>query len=336
MDEAKYGTRDRRGHWTPFDRLDYGPLFSWPTKPLAILKWMFGYPGYILPWNLLIALIAIAVWFLATPSLETMKTFEVGWVAFILARNLAMTFVFYGSIHFLLYIRRSQGTTFKYNPKWLDNDNPTFLFKSQTLDNMFWTLASGVPIWTAYEVLTMWVFANGYIPFLTFAANPVWFVVLMLIIPLFREFHFYLVHRLIHWPPLYRTVHHLHHRNVNAGPWSSISMHPVEHLLYFSGVLIHWIVLSHPIHAMFHLFHAGLAAVIGHFGFEKIVVGEDDAVDTHAFAHYLHHKYFEVNYADGSIPLDRWFGTFHDGSKEAEDAMNKRFMERAARARKAG
>ena len=78
----------------------------------------------------------------------------------------------------------------------------------------------------------------------------------------------------------------------------------------------------------------GLAAVIGHFGFERIAVGKDDAVDTHAFAHYLHHKYFEVNYADGAIPLDRWFGTFHDGSKEADDEMNHRFMERAARQRK--
>ena len=51
--------------------------------------------------------------------------------------------------------------------------------------------------------------------------------------------------------------------------------------------------------------------------------------DTHAYAHYLHHKYFEVNYADGSIPLDKWFGTFHDGSPEADEAMKKRFMKRA-------
>ena len=27
--------------------------------------------------------------------------------------------------------------------------------------------------------------------------------------------------------------------------------------------------------------------------------------DTHSYAHYLHHKYFECNYADGAIPLDR-------------------------------
>jgi sterol desaturase/sphingolipid hydroxylase (fatty acid hydroxylase superfamily) len=59
-------------------------------------------------------------------------------------------------------------------------------------------------------------------------------------------------------------------------------------------------------------------------------VGEGRAVDTHRYAHYLHHKYFECNYADGAIPLDRWFGSFHDGTEAAHEAMNTRFMARAA------
>ena len=153
----------------------------------------------------------------------------------------------------------------------------------------------------------------------------------MLLIPTFRDLHFYLVHRLIHWPPLYHAVHKLHHNNVNPGPWSGLAMHPIEHLLYFSGVLIHWIVPSNPVHAIFHLAHAGLAPAPGHAGFDKIVVGEESAIDTHSYDHYLHHKYFECNYADGVIPLDKWFGTFHDGSSEAQERMDKRFMEQARR-----
>jgi sterol desaturase/sphingolipid hydroxylase (fatty acid hydroxylase superfamily) len=153
----------------------------------------------------------------------------------------------------------------------------------------------------------------------------------MLMIPLLRELHFYLVHRLLHVPVLYRTVHWLHHNNVNPGPWSGLAMHPIEHLLYFSGVLIHWVVPSHPVHALFHLIHAGLSPVPGHTGFDKVVVGKAGAVDTHCLAHYLHHKYFECNYADGSIPLDQWFGTFHDGSDLALEAMNRRFLARSAR-----
>ena len=69
----------------------------------------------------------------------------------------------------------------------------------------------------------------------------------------------------------------------------------------------------------------------GHTGFEKVVVGKEGRIDTHCLAHYLHHKYFECNYADGSTPLDQWFGTFRDGSDEAHEPMNRRFMERNAK-----
>jgi hypothetical protein len=33
-------------------------------------------------------------------------------------------------------------------------------------------------------------------------------------------------------------VHSVHHNSVNPSPWSSLSMHPVEHLLYWSDSLI--------------------------------------------------------------------------------------------------
>ena len=287
---------------------------------------------YILPWNLLYAAVAVGVWLYLTPSTLTLQTFAPGWIVLVLARNACLVLLFFGAFHLRLYIKRSQGNFCKYNPKWLDVGNPVFLFRDQTRDNMFWTLASGVPIWTAYEVVTLWVFANGYIPWVSWDAHPVYLVLLMLLIPLLREVHFYLVHRLLHVPVLYRMVHKLHHNNVNPGPWSGLSMHPVEHLLYFSGVLIHWVVPSHPVHALFHLVHAGLSPVPGHTGFEKVVVGKD-AVDTECYAHYLHHKYFECNYADGAIPLDKWFGTFHDGSDAAHEAMRRRrAMARAAKA----
>jgi sterol desaturase/sphingolipid hydroxylase (fatty acid hydroxylase superfamily) len=314
MDDALYGRRDRRGHWKPFNLVKYPPVFVWPMQPLGIVKWLFGYPSYVLPWNLFYAAVAVGVWLYLTPAAATLQTFAPGWIAFVLARNACLVLLFFGAFHLRLYIRKAQGQAFKYNPKWLDGDSPTFLFRNQTRENMFWTLASGVPIWTAYEVVTLWA-------------------VLMLLIPLLREVHFYLVHRLLHVPVLYRTVHRLHHNNTNPGPWSGLSMHPVEHLLYFSGVLIHWVVPSHPVHALFHLVHAGLSPVPGHTGFEKMVVGKSGTVDTDCYAHYLHHKYFECNYADGSIPLDQWFGTFHDGSDAAHEAMRRRVRARAAKAR---
>ena len=324
MDDTAYGKRDKAGYWQPFAFITYPDVFVWPVQPMAILKWI---PGYLLPWNTLYAAIAVAFWLYLSPSLEATKTFAWGWVLFILARNAILVALFFGAFHVRLYIQKAQGINFKFNAKWPAR-NSIFLFGSQNLENLFYTFVSGVPIWTANEAVTLWLFANGYIPMITWASNPVWFVVLMLIIPLYREVHFYLIHRMIHWPPLYRWVHSLHHNNINPAPFSGLSMHPVEHLFYFSAVLLHWIVPSHPVHAIYNLVHLGLAPAGGHTGYERVVFGEDSAFDSHCYAHYLHHKYFECNYADGSLPLDRWFGSFHDGSDEAQERMNKRFLKR--------
>lgn len=325
MDDSRFGTRTARGEWTPDRRASYGPLFEWPPQPARLVRWLVH--GYLLPWNALYAAVAVVLYVAATPSSETMRSWAPGWVGLILVRNLALVVVWYGLAHWYLYIRRAQDTRFKYNARW-PRSSDRFTFGSQTRENVFWALASGVPIATAYEAVTHWLFANGHIAWLSWSDHPVWIVVVMALIPLWREVHFYWVHRLIHVPWLYRSVHSLHHRNTNPGPWSGLSMHPVEHVLYYSAVMIHWVVASHPVHAMFNLVHLTMAPVPGHSGFDKVEVGANAAFDTGCLNHYLHHKYFEVNYSDGAIPFDRWFGSFHDGSPEAHAAMKQRLAAR--------
>ncbi len=97
-------------------------------------------------------------------------------------------------------------------------------------------------------------------------------------------------------------------------------MHPLEHLIYFSGFLIYWILPAHPLHFLHLGMAAGLSPAQGHTGFDRVVTGDKTTLHLPYYAHYLHHRLFEVNYADGTIPLDRWFGSFHDGSPEADEA----------------
>jgi sterol desaturase/sphingolipid hydroxylase (fatty acid hydroxylase superfamily) len=329
MDETAFGSRDKRGHWTPKDPLTNPPVFVFPPRPLAFLRWL---PAYFLPWNAMFMALAAMFWFVLTPSLATMKTLEVGWILWLLIRNAVAVFLFYGAFELCLYKQRRQEGRFKYNPKFpADAKSDVFFFGNQSIDSMIRVFGTGVPIWTAYEVLILWAFANGHVPMASLSANWPWLLLIVLILPLFHEVHFYCIHRLIHIPVLYKWVHSVHHNSVNPSPWSSLSMHPVEHLLYFSGALIHLVVLSHPLLAIYHLHFAGFGAIPGHVGFDKIEAGDDKAIDTHAFAHYLHHKHFEVNYADGMVPLDRWFGTWHDGTKEGEALMDARYQAKVAR-----
>ena len=328
MDEMNFGTRDARGNWSPKKPIDYGPVFSWPPKPKAVLKWFFAFPGYLFPWNVLYALAAIGIWYFLTPPLLHFQTLTLSWFGVILGRNIVLALLVYGSWHIWLYVWRKQGTSFKYNRNWPEETAERFTFNNQTYDNIFWTLASGVPIWTCYEVLLLWSCANGYITMITPSENPVMFIALFFLVPFVHEVGFYFAHRFLHFPWLFRIAHYLHHRNNNPGPWSGLSMHPIEHIIYFSSALIFFIVPAHPIHIINLLSRLGLAPAQGHTGFDRVATGDNASVDTSYYAHYLHHKYFEVNYADGMVPLDKWFGSFHDGTAEAHEAMKHRRRKR--------
>jgi len=172
-----------------------------------------------------------------------------------------------------------------------------------------------------------WAMANGYAPHLAWADHPVWFAVLLLLTPVWISFHFYWIHRWLHWPPLYRLAHALHHRNTNVGPWSGFSMHPVEHLLFLSSILIHFIVAAHPIHILFHLQHQALTAASSHTGFEGFLVRDKNRFALGTFHHQMHHRYFECNYGNLEVPWDKWFGSFHDGTAQANEKMMKRRLQ---------
>ena len=326
MAEADLGTRDARGEWQPAELIQTPPVFVWPPRPLAFLKWLFGFPGYLMPWNLFFVAVAIVSWLFLTPELERMTRFEPGWMIAIYLRNAAIMTLFFGAWHLRLYVRKAQGKRYKYNNRWLSSNSKAFLFRNQTRDNVFWSVVSGCGVWSLYEAVTLWMYANGHLPYVDFRTNPVYFVPLLAAVGLLREVHFYWVHRLIHWKPLYKAAHYLHHKNVNIGPWSGLAMHPIEHLLYFTGVFLHWIIPSHPVHAMMHLVHAGLSPAAGHSGFDEVELKAGKTVlPNHNLFHYLHHRYFECNYGgDGSVPIDRWFGSFHNGSREAHTRMRAR------------
>jgi sterol desaturase/sphingolipid hydroxylase (fatty acid hydroxylase superfamily) len=225
-------------------------------------------------------------------------------------------------------MRKGQGKRLKFDHRDQAKGNGLWTFRNQVHDNMFWSLGSGVAQLTGFQVFVMWMMANGYAPVISFAEHPVWFVLALILLPIWSAFHFYWVHRLLHVPVLYRHVHSLHHRNVNVGPWSGFSMHPVEHFLYLSTLLIHCVVPSHPIHLIFHVVYQGPGAAMTHTGYEDLLIRDKRRLALGTFYHQLHHRYYECNYGNQEMPWDRWFGTFHDGSPEgtAETRARKKRM----------
>ena len=309
-------SRNARGEWRPPYPVRYAPVFVWPPQIGAFLKWL---AGYIFSRNLTYFLIPLACWLYLQPALARCVHLQADWVAWIFVRNYALLWLVYGTWYLMLYTLKLQGTQRKYDVRWPAKSSRSFLFGNQVYDNIFWTSVGGL-VWSSYEVLFMWACANHWLPnvYVKWSAHPVYGVAWLLAIPFWREFHFYWVHRLIHWKPLYKHVHYLHHKNVNVNPWSGMAMHPVEHLLYFTVVLIHCVVPSHPLHFLYNIQHAAFCPADSHHGFEgPIFKGK---VPTGSYFHYLHHRYFECNYGESTLPLDKLFGTFRDGLPDGAGA----------------
>src|ERR1700683_4432504 len=103
MVEASSDLRDARGDWRPRKRLEAPPVFVWPAQPVAFIRWFFGYPGYLFPWNVGYALTAFATWSLLTPDLSRMTHLEFGWIFFIFAVNLLLVTAITCLWHWPLY-----------------------------------------------------------------------------------------------------------------------------------------------------------------------------------------------------------------------------------------
>jgi len=323
----------KNGEWRPSHGVKYGPLFAFPPRPLEVASWLLSWPGYLAPWNAIyLGLVLLSYEFaqpptssFAAPSTDAASPFARA-VAVLLARNLALLWLVCGGWHLVLYTLRLQGNDRKYDPKpQLVGAAATargFLFGSQVYDNVFWSCASGVPVWTAFEVLYFFALATGRVPawavVRSWSERPVYNAAWLFCIPFWRELHFYVGHRILHFKALYPFVHYLHHKNSNPGPWSGLAMHPVEHVVYFSVVLIHFVVPSHPIHFLFNAQHTALTPSGGHSGYEGPIL--NGTVPHGSYFHYLHHRYFECNYGESTLPLDWFFGTLRDGLPDGEGA----------------
>ncbi len=90
-------------------------------------------------------------------------------------------------------------------------------------------------------------------------------------------------------------------------------MHPVEHFFYYSSVLPSVFLYASPFHFLWNGVHLLFSPAAGHSGWE-------DHLQANNF-HYMHHRYFECNYAGpSSASLDVMFGTFTEKFKESPPA----------------
>ena len=302
--------------------IQIGGIFRNILNPFAVLKGIaFSWFGTYVR-GLFLGLIVL-FWFTIFPEMEEISQGLGLWIFEIYAINLGLMLAWTGGLHLYFYTFHIQNRFLEYDVNSMQKGNK-FKFGDQVWDNMFWSLTSSLTIWTVYECGFLWLWSQGIIPKWSWDDGAIWFIALFILIPFWDSLHFYVVHRILHWKWIYKYVHSVHHRNINVGPWSGMSMHPIEGAIYLSVILIHLILPSHPLHIAFHISWYALGPAATHCGFEAVSVAGGKYPRLGDFFHQLHHRFFECNYGNSDVPLDNLSNSFHDGTRAGSRKMRER------------
>ena len=178
---------------------------------------------------------------------------------------------------------------------------------------------SALLLFSAYCLIVYHAARNGATAlYFEFAQRPWWWAAAgFAALVVLHDIYFYTTHRLMHLPPLFKTVHAGHHRSLTPTPWSILSFQPLETISQFGFfALVIFFVPLHPATLLAYLLFDGLVNAAGHCGHEFVAPTSQqhrllkylNAV-TH---HDLHHTRFRYNFGQYFNILDRLFGTFLD------------------------
>ena len=248
------------------------------------------------------------------PDLTVSRSLSLSWVLPLFLRNYLIMLLVAGGLHLYFFTYRGQGKRLKYLAREDFEKSGKFSFRSQLRDNIFWSLASGATIWSIYETGYLWALGNGSGPSVLHSGTPIGIRSLVAVythtclLPFLSD------------SPVAALAAALQKRAPVASseyshwPWSGMSMHPV--LIYISSVLVHFVIPSHPIVFLVHIYSRCLGPAFSHSGFEKLLVKDKVAIDS-GLSPSIASSLFQATTVRSTAPWDRWFGSYHDGSDEA-------------------
>ena len=237
----------KQWHYMPPVPIQVSPIFTWPPDSVKIANWIRDSWFPITERAILVG-IALLSWFYFQPSMEQTRVLGFGWVTELYLRNLILMTTVAGGLHLYFYTWRRQGQRLQFDDRAFKKSSRAFTFNSQLYDNIFWTIVSGVAFWTAYEALMFWLMANGHAPLLVWSKHPVWFVALFFL----RRYGFPCTSIGLTAGCTGRPSSNSLTRftiAIRMSGWSGCQ-HPIEHLIYLSSVLIHWVVAASDSHSV--------------------------------------------------------------------------------------
>ena len=146
---------------------------------------------------------------------------------------------------------------------------------------------------------------------------------------LMHDAYFYVTHRLMHHPRLFKLFHLVHHRSVNPSPWAAFAFHPLEAIVEIGiFVVFLYTIPIMKLHLIFFFLFMMLYNVYGHLGwelypknFQRSIIGR--WINT-SVNHNQHHQHFKGNYGLYFLWWDRLFGTLCEDYNTRFDEVKNR------------
>lgn len=141
---------------------------------------------------------------------------------------------------------------------------------------------------------------------------------------LFTDFWIYLIHRGLHHPLVYKTLHKPHHKWIMPTPYASHAFHPVDG--FAQSVPYHVFPFLFPLQKFLYValfIFINIWTIFIHDG-EYIA---NNSIVNGAACHTMHHLYFNYNYGQYTTLWDRLGGSY----RKPNDELFKKESKMAAR-----
>jgi lathosterol oxidase len=147
----------------------------------------------------------------------------------------------------------------------------------------------------------------------------------------FTDYCIYWVHRLLHHPLLYKTLHKPHHKWIIPTPFASHAFHPIDG--YAQSIPYHVFPFLFPLHRKLYL------ALFVAVNFWSIFIHDSDMITGHFLEkvingpahHTLHHLYFTVNYGQYFTWADRVGNSYRQPDASLDPMLEVKMLENKAK-----
>ncbi|XP_062551040.1 lathosterol oxidase-like [Armigeres subalbatus] len=212
-----------------------------------------------------------------------------------------------GFIHWYFYVcRRDKAHEWKCQPE-------KFLSPELELHEIMVGASSLLVVSVISGVIACYAMNNGSMLTIYYACNEygwLWFWLQFVAIFIYQDYTTYWVHRIFHWPWLYKNFHKLHHTYKQPTAFSVTASHPVE--IIFTQLVMLIPIVTVPVHwAPFYIVvvYAYCHGILSHSGVNfKSFWWQPWQPDT--IFHDNHHQYFHVNFGFNIYYWDILHGTY--------------------------